>query len=218
MSDRKQLILHIGSCTAGVLLALLASATLAFGHARVSAVPASQMLAIRIELRPTGQRPAPVFARSISASDDSGDALKKLIAAHRCLAEEIYFGARTLGVNGERAAANIALRRLAQGTHGKSICAVVYQGAARHACHFRFACDNALDRPKNPEAWRAAQALAAKILARELPAANGGPTTTVHAVSARAPAKTVRVSLIGNHPLTDGKYSVASVVFRKPLP
>jgi len=37
-------------------------------------------------------------------------------------------------------------------------------------------------------------------------------------VSARAPAKTVRVSLIGHHPSADGKYSVASVVFRKPLP
>ncbi len=70
---------------------------------------------------------------------------------------------------GQRAVAEVILHRLAEGGHGHTICNVVYEGVGQTFCQFTFACDGSLQQPKVSEPWRAAQVLAARLMAGEVP-------------------------------------------------
>lgn len=145
----------------------------------------------------------PTSPAPVSTSSDSGrEAGLKLLAQHRCLAEAMYFEARGEGEKGEMAVAEVILHRLQGGGYGRSICAVVYEGAQRAGCQFSFACDGSRSRPKSPEDWRRAEVLAARILADELMLSNvTGDAMNYHAVYVRPiwSAKLIRTAQIGNH-------------------
>ncbi|USI74952.1 cell wall hydrolase [Sphingomonas morindae] len=83
-----------------------------------------------------------------------------------CLTAALYYEARSEGVIGERAVAQVVLNRVRAGRFGSDLCAVVYQGREAGACQFAFACDGALDRPRDRVAWHRA-ALVAQIALRE---------------------------------------------------
>lgn len=83
----------------------------------------------------------------------------------RCLAQAVYFEARSEPAEGQLAVAQVVLNRVASPFWPDSICAVVFQGEhRRHRCQFSFACDGLSDNPKNPVAWRRAKAVAAVAL------------------------------------------------------
>jgi spore germination cell wall hydrolase CwlJ-like protein len=155
---------------------------------------------------------------AISQTGALGDALKKLMAEHRCLAEVMYFEARGEGEAGQRAVAEVILHRLADGSHGPTICSVVYEGAGQTFCQFTFACDGSLDLPRIPDAWRAAQVLAARVLAGQGPVTDDTDGATYyHTVSVYptwAP-KMERITQIGNHIFYRAK--PIRTAFRGPL-
>jgi hypothetical protein len=69
---------------------------------------------------------------------------KERVKAERCLANAIYFEARSEPVRGQMAVAQVVLNRAFSGFYPNDICGVVYQNASRHlACQFTFACDGA---------------------------------------------------------------------------
>ena len=142
--------------------------------------------------------PAPV-----SPNVDSGqDAAIKLLAEHRCLAEAMYYEARGEGEKGEMAVAEVIFHRLQGEGYGRSICAVVYEGAPRMHCQFSFACDGSRSRSKSPEEWREAEVLAARILTGELTLCDvTDDAMNYHAVYVRPiwTAKLIRTAQIGNH-------------------
>lgn len=88
----------------------------------------------------------------------------------RCLAEVLYYEARGEGEAGEKAVAEVVLERTHSRYYPHTICGVVHEGADQpgRSCQFSFACDGALERPKDAAAWQRAQTLAAKILAGEV--------------------------------------------------
>jgi hypothetical protein len=177
-----------------------------------------------IELRPPAAAPKLAIPGEIDSSAPSQIALTKLLSESRCLAEVMYFEARGEGEAGEIAVGEVIMNRLAAGTHGHTICNVVYEGAGQTFCQFTFACDGSLDKPKLAEPWRAAQVLAARLLAGEAPVESEvGGATYYHAVSVTPSWKSrmVRVGQIGNHifyrlPLL--RPSVMDAVFRGSLP
>jgi len=57
-----------------------------------------------------------------------------------CLAQAIYYEARGESRAGQRAVAEVVLRRVVDGRYPKTICGVVYQDAGRPGCQFSFAC------------------------------------------------------------------------------
>lgn len=143
-----------------------------------------------------------LIAPNIAPDSSARDALKMLGAQHRCLAEMMYYEARSEGEVGERAVAEVVLNRLAGGEHGKSICAVVYEGAGQTFCQFTFVCDGSLNQGKEPEAWRQAQVLAARMLSGEIPeGAETGDATYYHtdAVHPTWAPHMQRVIQIGRH-------------------
>jgi spore germination cell wall hydrolase CwlJ-like protein len=83
-----------------------------------------------------------------------------------CLTQAVYFEAGFEPVEGQQAVAQTVLNRMRHPGYPKSICGVVYEGAARGVgCQFSFTCDGALARTISPTVWDSAQAVARRALA-----------------------------------------------------
>jgi spore germination cell wall hydrolase CwlJ-like protein len=128
----------------------------------------SNRFTIRIALNPLELVPRILQATPVSRATTTSEAVEDLLTEYHCLSEVMYYEARGEGEEGERAVAEVVFDRLAQRHHGKTICDVVYEAAGKSSCQFSFTCDGSIDRPKDRKAWRAAEILAARILAREL--------------------------------------------------
>jgi spore germination cell wall hydrolase CwlJ-like protein len=82
-----------------------------------------------------------------------------------CLAQAVYYEARGEGTSGMQAVAQVVLNRVRHPAFPKSVCGVVYQGAAlRTGCQFSFVCDGSMRRGKEPGAWRRARDVASRAL------------------------------------------------------
>ena len=91
---------------------------------------------------------------------------QKRLAQKNCLAQAIYFEARSETELGQVAVAQVILNRVKDPNYPNSICDVVYQGSGRkNSCQFSFACDGATDMPRRGDAWTAAQTVAKRALA-----------------------------------------------------
>jgi spore germination cell wall hydrolase CwlJ-like protein len=83
----------------------------------------------------------------------------------RCLAEAIYFEARSEPVAGQAAVAQVVLNRAKSGLYPPSICGVVYQNRHRYlGCQFTFACEGKALRVTEPEPWKTAARIAREVL------------------------------------------------------
>jgi hypothetical protein len=81
-----------------------------------------------------------------------------------CLAEAVYYEARSETVRGQLAVAEVVLNRVQDARFPKTICGVVYQGQYRSTgCQFTFTCDGSLrSRPRGP-AWERARSIALHV-------------------------------------------------------
>ena len=90
-------------------------------------------------------------------------------SAHRdvdCLADAVYYEARGETLAGQAAIAQVVLNRVRHPAFPKSVCGVVFQGAASgDTCQFSFACNGAMRRPKDGAAWIRSEQIAARALA-----------------------------------------------------
>jgi spore germination cell wall hydrolase CwlJ-like protein len=84
-----------------------------------------------------------------------------------CLAQAVYYEARSESEDGERAVAQVVLNRVRHPAYPASVCGVVYQGPLRAGggCQFTFTCDGSLAAPPAGEAWLRARRIAAEALA-----------------------------------------------------
>jgi len=82
-------------------------------------------------------------------------------AEHQCLAEAVYYEARSESRSGQLAVADVVKNRVKSKHYPNTICEVVYQGAHRpFACQFSFACDGSMEKaPINP-AWQRSKDIA----------------------------------------------------------
>lgn len=79
----------------------------------------------------------------------------------RCLAQAVYFEARSEPLEGQLAVAQVVLNRVRSPYWPDRVCAVVFEGEQRrHHCQFSFACDGRSDKPKNRRAWQIAKMVA----------------------------------------------------------
>lgn len=86
----------------------------------------------------------------------------KYVAGQRkCLAEAIYYEARSERMAGQRAVAEVILNRVNHSAFPDTICGVVYQGAERTTgCQFSFSCDGSMAKLPSGGAWERSQAVA----------------------------------------------------------
>ncbi|WP_083541476.1 cell wall hydrolase [Sinorhizobium americanum] len=119
-----------------------------------------------------------------------------------CLAEGIYFEARSESVKGQAAVAQVILNRVRNPTYPKTICGVVYQNKAwRNRCQFSFACDMIRDLIYSRSHWKTAKEVAMAVTAGKIWLPEVGSATHYHATYVKpAWAKTMkRVGQIGLH-------------------
>ncbi len=134
--------------------------------------------------------PVPAFDTAVPASPDVD-----------CLAQAIYYEAGGEVRAGREAVAQVVLNRLHSPAYPKTVCGVVFQGAARPTgCQFTFTCDGSRSRRPDARGWSDAQAIAREALAGRLASAVGGSThyhaTWMQPTWSRAMTPTLR---IGGH-------------------
>ncbi|HEY1448079.1 MAG TPA: cell wall hydrolase [Caulobacteraceae bacterium] len=83
-----------------------------------------------------------------------------------CLAQAVYFEARSEGEDGQEAVAQVVMNRTRLPQYADTVCGVVYQGGERATgCQFTFVCDGSLREPDDPIAWDRAIGVAKRALA-----------------------------------------------------
>jgi hypothetical protein len=108
---------------------------------------------------------------------------KERVKAERCLANAIYFEARSEPVRGQMAVAQVVLNRAFSGFYPNDICGVVYQNASRHlACQFTFACDGKSKAINERGSWARANRIAKQTLDGQIYVPEVAKSTHYHAI------------------------------------
>ncbi|MEX6633486.1 cell wall hydrolase [Hyphococcus lacteus] len=105
--------------------------------------------------------------KSLATFDFTALTIAKINAEERkCLAEAIYYEARSEPRIGQLAVADVILNRVATPVYPNSICEVVYQGSERRTgCQFSFTCDGSMQATRNKRKWKESEDLSGAILA-----------------------------------------------------
>jgi hypothetical protein len=151
----------------------------------------------RLHLAPKGETSLALRLPHLDLADPETRAREQ-----KCLAEAVYFEARSEPEAGQAAVAQVVLNRAKSGLYPGSICGVVYQNRHRFkACQFTFACEGKSLAIQEPQAWLIASRIAREVLEGEtyLPAV--GASTHYHAdyVSPYWSRKLKRTDRIGRH-------------------
>lgn len=86
-------------------------------------------------------------------------------ASRSCLAEAIYYEARSESAMGQRAVAEVVMNRVRSSAYPDTVCGVVYQGShLSTGCQFTFTCDGSRRRGPRGPSWERAQRLATLTL------------------------------------------------------
>jgi hypothetical protein len=108
---------------------------------------------------------------------------KEYAKAERCLANAIYFEARSEPVKGQQAVAQVIVNRAFSGFYPNDICGVVYQNANRHlSCQFTFACDGKSKAITERGHWARANRIAKQTLDGQIYVPEVAKSTHYHAV------------------------------------
>lgn len=91
-----------------------------------------------------------------------------------CMAQNIYYEARSSSLADRAATADVVLNRTADNRYPDTICGVIRDGKKladgsmkRDACQFSWYCDGKPDIPKKGDAWAKAQLLAYQIVKQD---------------------------------------------------
>lgn len=117
-----------------------------------------------------------------------------------CLTQAVYFEARGETPRGQAAVAQVVMNRVGSPAFPKTVCGVVFQGAATHGCQFSFACDGSMRHGLEAEAWDRARRIAERSLSGVV-TADIGAATHFHttAVQPNWGPQMLRVAQVGLH-------------------
>ena len=100
----------------------------------------------------------------------------------RCLAEAVYFEARSEPEEGQAAVAQVVLNRAMSGLYPGSVCGVVFQNQQhRNACQFSFACEGRALRVTEGQPWDRAVRIAREVTDGSTYVSDIGGSTHYHA-------------------------------------
>ncbi|MEM6627659.1 MAG: cell wall hydrolase [Pseudomonadota bacterium] len=121
---------------------------------------------------------------------------------HRCLAEAVYYEARSESPLGQLAVAEVVANRVNDHRYPNSYCGVVYQGSHRNTgCQFTFTCDGALSQSPRGDHWYDAEQVAANVMMGLNPETLTGAATHYHTnyVNPYWSSSLVKTERIGTH-------------------
>ena len=126
----------------------------------------------------------------------------KAASEQKCLAEAIYFEARSEPEEGQAAVAQVILNRVGSGLYPASVCGVVFQNQQhRNGCQFSFACEGKALRISEPEPWATAVRVAREVTEGTAYVTDIGGATHYHARYVRPgwAGRLKRMDVIGQH-------------------
>ncbi len=86
-------------------------------------------------------------------------------AEQKCLAEAVYYEARSETRSGQKAVAEVVLNRVASKHFPSTICGVVYEGSERSTgCQFSFTCDGSMDIAPKGKSWTRSNDVATLVM------------------------------------------------------
>ena len=127
---------------------------------------------------------------------------EQLETERHCLAQAIYFEARSEPEAGQAAVAQVVLNRMVSGLYPPTICGVVFENRSRRrACQFSFTCDGRALQVRDAEAWSQASRVADQALAGKAWLADMAGATYYHAdyVRPRWARALKKLDVIGKH-------------------
>jgi hypothetical protein len=140
------------------------------------------IVATAVSLIPLNEVPLPRIAPPLSPADRLGLKGKEYSRAERCLANAVYFEARSEPIRGQMAVAQVVINRVFSGFYPSDVCGVVYQNASRHlACQFTFACDGKSKAITERGHWAVANRIARQTLDGQIYVPEVGKSTHYHA-------------------------------------
>ncbi|MBX3529133.1 MAG: cell wall hydrolase [Rhizobiaceae bacterium] len=164
---------------------------------------ASPFASLLQEEDPSGGR----FIPPVGAKDHAW--LSRPLPAHvfsapeqKCLAEGIYFEARSESAEGQAAVAQVILNRVRNPAYPDTICGVVYQNKTwRNRCQFSFACEGKKLRVLSPGHFQMAKEIAMAVTAGKIFLPEVGSSTHYYAtyVNPRWAKRMNRTDKIGLH-------------------
>lgn len=164
------------------------------------AIPPASLPIARASTPATGDlRSAPSGERQVYAGLIAPE---KMAREQRCLAEAVYFEARSESNEGRAAVAQVVLNRVKSGLYPNSVCGVVYQNSNRYlACQFTFTCEGKSLRITEPGPWRDAVRIAREVYEGTTYLADVGASTHYHAQYVRPywAKKLKKMDTIGQH-------------------
>ena len=87
------------------------------------------------------------------------------IESRQCMAEAIFYEARSERLSGQLAVAEVVMNRVHSRHYPNSICGVVYQGSERTTgCQFSFTCDGSMETTPYGEGWTRAVQVADHVM------------------------------------------------------
>jgi hypothetical protein len=111
---------------------------------------------------------------------------KAYAKAQRCLANAVYFEARSEPVRGQMAVAQVVMNRVFSDFYPNDVCGVVYQNSHRRlACQFTFACDGKSKAIHDRHSWTVANRIARQTLDGQIYLPEVGKSTHYHAAYVR---------------------------------
>lgn len=127
---------------------------------------------------------------------------RRFSSEHKCLAEAVFYEARSETTEGQLAVAEVIMNRVADERYPSEICGVVYQGSTRSTgCQFTFTCDGSRAKEKTyGDRWYQAKSVAAQVI-MEFHELRTGNATHYHAsyVEPSWSKRLVRTNTIGEH-------------------
>jgi spore germination cell wall hydrolase CwlJ-like protein len=165
---------------------------------------------LEIAAAPVSPRLDKGYGASIFSKSDDGERPRyvdlidpdNLSKEQLCLAEAVYFEARSEPEAGQAAVAQVVLNRVKSGLYPSSICGVVYQNRHRHlACQFTFACEGKALRTTDTTSWERAKRVASAVLEGKTYLADVGGATHYHAnyVKPYWARRLKKMDVIGRH-------------------
>ncbi len=90
---------------------------------------------------------------------------KAMARQTNCLAEAIYYEARSETTDGQKAVAEVVLNRVGHRAFPNSVCGVVYPGAERTTgCQFSFTCDGSTAKLPKGKHWQKSKTIAKHMM------------------------------------------------------
>ncbi len=135
-----------------------------------------------------------------------------------CLAEAVYYEARSEDLTGQMAVAEVVMNRVKSPHFPKTVCGVVFQGRYRDTgCQFTFTCDGSMRNRPEGEAWDRARAVALHVaMGLNTPVTNDATHYHTDYVNPYWRAGLVETTTIGTHifyrfPKTNAEWTKARI-------